>query len=104
MVMIVQKCDFCDRPAVYDGKTIMGPWAYMCQDHFSTYGVNVAGMYSVIAQNTTSTTKVCVVCGQQKPLEEFYQYVDKRGVNRYRGECKKCNLEAKKRASFTNKK
>lgn len=27
---IVKKCDFCNKQAVVDGKTRMGPWAYMC--------------------------------------------------------------------------
>lgn len=38
-------CDFCtmtgdpDRQtAKYDGKTKMGPWAYMCEPHFQRYG------------------------------------------------------------------
>jgi len=100
MVMIAQKCDFCNERAIYDGKTIMGPWAYMCKEHFCTYGLNVEGLYSIIALADTGATKVCTFCGQQKPLKEFYQYTDKKGVTRYRGECKKCNLEEKKRANF----
>jgi len=35
------KCDFCDKPALYDGKTIMGPWAHMCEEHFKQYGVGL---------------------------------------------------------------
>jgi hypothetical protein len=33
-------CDLCLRkkPAFFDGKTIMGPWAYMCEGHFATHG------------------------------------------------------------------
>jgi len=27
------KCDFCDETARYDGKTVFGPWAYMCDRH-----------------------------------------------------------------------
>lgn len=27
--------------AAYDGKTIMGPWAYMCDNCFSSYGVGL---------------------------------------------------------------
>lgn len=34
-----EKCDFCGKPATHDGKTKMGPWAYMCDDHFKRYGV-----------------------------------------------------------------
>ena len=37
-------CDFCKQEgkktkADYDGKTAYGAWAYMCQEHFITYGV-----------------------------------------------------------------
>lgn len=34
-------CDFCGSPADYDGKTNMGPWAYMCQGHFDTMGIGL---------------------------------------------------------------
>lgn len=27
--------------ALYDGKTIHGPWAYMCAEHFRLYGVGL---------------------------------------------------------------
>ena len=27
--------------AAFDGRTIHGPWAYMCQYHFDAYGVGV---------------------------------------------------------------
>jgi hypothetical protein len=37
----IPKCDFCSNPAVYDGKTIMGPWANMCGSHFSAHGVGL---------------------------------------------------------------
>lgn len=29
-------CDFCTELAAYDAKTRMGPWAYMCEEHFKT--------------------------------------------------------------------
>ena len=35
------KCDFCPTDARYDGKTGMGPWANMCQDHFDAYDVGL---------------------------------------------------------------
>jgi len=35
------KCNFCDKPAHYDGKTTMGPWAYMCEEHFKMYGIGL---------------------------------------------------------------
>jgi hypothetical protein len=43
------KCDFCRTselhnsitPAEYDAKTVMGPWANMCDKHFKLYGVGL---------------------------------------------------------------
>ena len=39
-------CDICKHednkpgvPASYDGKTLFGPWANMCQTHFELHGV-----------------------------------------------------------------
>lgn len=42
-VATLPKCDFCkgngiDKDAEYDGKTIHGPWANMCESHFEDYG------------------------------------------------------------------
>lgn len=39
-------CDLCAQdgkiePAAYDGKTTMGPWAFMCLAHWNQYGVGV---------------------------------------------------------------
>jgi hypothetical protein len=36
-----QHCDFCKAEAQYDGKTKMGPWAYMCETHFQMYGIGL---------------------------------------------------------------
>lgn len=35
----IQKCDFCKKPAKFDAKTSLGPWAFLCQEHFTQYGV-----------------------------------------------------------------
>ena len=35
------RCAFCDDTACYDGKTQMGPAAYMCERHFARYGVGL---------------------------------------------------------------
>lgn len=40
------KCDFCGDTARYDGKTIRGPWAYMCEDCFVLYGRPIKGLYT----------------------------------------------------------
>jgi hypothetical protein len=41
----IPQCDICGeddkREAQYDGKTVHGPWAYMCGGHFRTYGVGL---------------------------------------------------------------
>jgi hypothetical protein len=29
------------EPALYDGATIHGPWAYMCEEHFRLYGLGL---------------------------------------------------------------
>jgi hypothetical protein len=40
-------CDFCKIdehktvPAKYDGKTVLGPWAYMCGAHYSKFGLGL---------------------------------------------------------------
>ncbi len=35
------KCDICGDTAKYDGRTIHGPWANMCQTHFDVNGVGL---------------------------------------------------------------
>jgi hypothetical protein len=39
----IPPCDFCKAktPSSVDGKTKMGPWAYMCEKHFAVYGVGL---------------------------------------------------------------
>lgn len=95
MAHIKQKCDFCDSPAVYDAKTKLGPWAFVCQQHFTTYGVKHEGMYTVL-EPAVILKKKCTSCGEEKATTEFYQYTDKRGVKRFRSECKSCNLTGRK--------
>lgn len=40
-------CDLCSmlghymNPARYDGATIHGPWAFMCEDHFRADGIGL---------------------------------------------------------------
>lgn len=34
-------CDFCNKPATVDGKTKLGPWAGMCDEHFRLYGTSL---------------------------------------------------------------
>lgn len=95
MSQVKQKCDFCTKPAVYDAKTAYGPWAFMCEEHFELLASKVSGTYSRLEAPQCSK-KVCSHCGVEKPLSEFYKYTDGRGVERYRTECKACNLASRK--------
>lgn len=41
-------CDLCTAAgqttkAAYDAKTLMGPWAYMCEQHFQSHGMGRIG-------------------------------------------------------------
>lgn len=96
MAFVKQKCDFCDEAATYDAKTLMGPWAYMCDKHYEQYGSRIPGMFSKLVASFVPS-KVCVICGQDKPINEFYKYTDHSGTKRYRNECKQCNSERRKK-------
>lgn len=93
---ITAKCDFCDRQAVYDGKTIFGPWAYLCEEHRQKVGVQDERFITRLSNIDTSPKKRCSLCGVEKPLSEFYKYTDHNGTERYRNECKVCNLTARR--------
>ena len=42
-VLVSEKsdCQFCSKEATVDGKTKMGPWAFMCDDCHNKYGVGL---------------------------------------------------------------
>jgi hypothetical protein len=44
-VASLPKCDLCPASdaalAAYDARTVMGPWANMCEGHFTHYGVGL---------------------------------------------------------------
>lgn len=43
-VAVIPPCDICkSKLAAYDGKTIHGPWAYMCEGCWSWHGVGKLG-------------------------------------------------------------
>jgi len=41
MLQEKRKCDICGSKAVYDAKTVFGPWAYLCEDHFNILGLGL---------------------------------------------------------------
>lgn len=103
MVMIKQKCDFCKKPATYDTKTVLGPWAYVCDEHFEKYSVKTEGLYKKVEPPEQELIRTCIICRNKKPLSDFYVYTDAAGVERYRRECKVCNLITKKRMAMKKK-
>jgi hypothetical protein len=46
-VPTIPECDICRHgqgratPAIVDGKTTLGPWANMCEEHFDTFGLGL---------------------------------------------------------------
>lgn len=96
MVHIVTKCDFCDDLAVYDAKTVLGPWAFVCSRHFNMYCRHEPGLSKRLEQVTPQDavpTKTCRICGKNKPIDRFYKFTDRHGQERYRTECIDCNLK-----------
>lgn len=100
---IKQKCDFCSGVAKYDTMTKMGPWAFVCDKHFEVYSIQQPGFYTVL-EPIVLKEKVCPRCEEPKALTDFYTYKDGHRVERYRTECKVCNLAEKKKQSFKPKK
>lgn len=43
VILTPKKCDFCGGTASYDAKTLMGPWANMCEAHWRTHGIGRLG-------------------------------------------------------------
>ena len=49
---MTRKCDFCDKPAVYDAKTSLGPWANLCESDYTMYGATEKGLFSRLDRPT----------------------------------------------------
>jgi len=37
----IPECDCCEHKAAYDAKTRHGVWGYLCEEHFSEFGVGL---------------------------------------------------------------
>jgi hypothetical protein len=37
------QCQFCDEVAAYDIRTVIGPWAFVCQADYEKYGIGRLG-------------------------------------------------------------
>jgi len=79
LVTKLPKCDFCDEPAEYDGKTKLGPWANMCEAHFQVFGVGLGtGRGQKLTLETPEPShrkargdKLCLRCGKKCPLDSW---------------------------------
>ena len=40
-ILKLPRCGFCNETACYNGATILGPSAYMCEYHFKQYGIGL---------------------------------------------------------------
>jgi hypothetical protein len=40
-VEVLPRCELCTEPAHYDAATKIGPWAYLCEEHYSVHGVGL---------------------------------------------------------------
>ncbi len=40
-VIKLPQCNFCHQDAHYDGQTVHGPWAFMCQAHYEIKGTGL---------------------------------------------------------------
>lgn len=60
LVEALPTCSFCDKQAYYDGRTNMGMWANMCEDHFKQYGV---GLGVGRGQRLVVVPLPCPLCG-----------------------------------------
>ena len=94
MAHIAQKCNFCEHDAVYDGKTTFGPWAYMCENCFTLFGIKKRGLFKELPKPAAviqhEGMHSCIACGCILPVEDFDTYVDKQGKERYMYLCRKC--------------
>jgi hypothetical protein len=43
-----KRCDLCGAPADWDGQTVYGSWAYMCDDCRSKEGTMIRGMDTLL--------------------------------------------------------
>lgn len=64
-------CDICEyeegtpgTPALYDGKTVVGPWANMCERHFDSHGTGLGtGRGQRLVLGSKQASQSCSVCG-----------------------------------------
>lgn len=91
---IAVKCDFCDNLAVWKGTPPNSVDVFLCEKHFRQRPVNASIVWTEL--NVAGPRRRCIWCNEIKPLSAFYRYYDRAGVERYRNECKECNLKRRR--------
>ena len=87
-VVELPMCSFCDQTATYDGKTVHGPWAFMCRDHWMQYGPHRTGVgfgqvLKLRKERFVVVCGRCPLCGERTELEvESAELADK--INAWR--------------------
>ena len=86
-VSIIPHCDFCDLPAKYDGKTIGGPWANMCEEHFLDFGIGLGTgkgqkLEAIVAEGTVEPIEIVIVAdeGYSAKAQIAIEAIKARGV------------------------
>jgi hypothetical protein len=73
VVKELPKCQFCDDQAAFDGRTVHGPWAFMCQAHWDEHGVGHTGVgYGqrlIHDPGYTIQCGTCFMCGETSTLK-----------------------------------
>lgn len=62
IVGALPNCDFCGMKAAYDAKTVMGPWANLCEKDFQAVGIGLGvgkGQRLVLKSDKPFTCPVC---------------------------------------------
>lgn len=90
MAEIYVRCDYCDNPAAWQGTPPFGRKICLCETHYRRQPLDDTCSWTPLINN--GPKRKCVCCGKVKPLNSFYRYFDSRGVERFRNECKECNL------------
>ena len=88
IVTELPQCSFCSNTAAYDGKTVHGPWAFMCVSCWYRFGPGETGVgrgqaLKLRAERYVVVCGRCPLCNERTELEvESAELADK--INAWR--------------------
>lgn len=91
---MIRRCDLCNNVAKYDVILSNNRQTYVCDIHYHKYVKDIESFRYIHEESMFN--RQCILCNTVKPMTEFYRYIDHNGIERYRRECKKCNLQERK--------